>query len=58
MDAPPDKEALEPFVSIAQMLAGIGLNVPVVLARDMRQGLLLLSDLGSRQYLDELAARA
>ena len=56
MDAPPDKEALAPFVSVAQMLAGIGLNVPIILARDMRQGLLLLSDLGTRQYLDELAA--
>jgi N-acetylmuramate 1-kinase len=57
MDAPPEREALKPFVSIAQMLAGIGLNVPVVMARDMRHGLLLLSDLGSRQYLDDLAAQ-
>jgi N-acetylmuramate 1-kinase len=56
MDAPPDKEALAPFVSVAQSLLGIGLNVPVVLARNIPQGLLLLSDLGTRQYLDELAA--
>jgi len=56
MDAPPDKEALAPFVKVARLLAGIGVNVPIVLARDMRQGLLLLSDLGTRQYLDELAA--
>jgi aminoglycoside/choline kinase family phosphotransferase len=56
MDAPPDKEALAPFVHVAQTLAAIGLNVPVVLARDMRRGLLLLSDLGTRLYLDELAA--
>ena len=56
MDAPPDKEDLEPFVSVAQVSArASGLNVPVVLARDERQGLLLLSDLGTRQYLDELA---
>jgi aminoglycoside/choline kinase family phosphotransferase len=34
----------------------MGLNVPVVLARDARRGLLLLSDLGTRQYLDSLAA--
>jgi len=54
MDAPPEKEALAPFVSVAQMLKGIGLNVPLVLARDLKQGLLLLSDLGTRQYLDEL----
>jgi N-acetylmuramate 1-kinase len=57
MDAPPEREALKPFISIAQMLAGIGLNVPVVMARDMRQGFLLLSDLGSRQYLDDLIAQ-
>jgi aminoglycoside/choline kinase family phosphotransferase len=56
MDAPPDKEALGPFVSVAQTLKGIGLNVPVVLARNLRQGLLLLSDLGTRLYLDDLAA--
>jgi hypothetical protein len=55
MDAPPEKEHLEPFVSVARMLLGIGLNVPVILAQDARQGFLLLSDLGTRQYLDELA---
>jgi N-acetylmuramate 1-kinase len=54
MDAPPDKETLAPFVGVAQSLIGIGLNVPVILARDLEQGLLLLSDLGARQYLDEL----
>ena len=56
MDAPPDKEALGPFVSVAQTLKGIGLNVPVILARHAGHGLLLLSDLGTRQYLDELSA--
>lgn len=56
MDAPPDKENLAPFVSVARTLAGIGLNVPIVLAREEAQGFLLLSDLGSRQYLDELRA--
>src|SRR5208282_1635112 len=53
---PPEKEALGPFVGVARMLGGIGLNVPVVLARDVQRGLLLLSDLGTRSYLDELAA--
>jgi aminoglycoside/choline kinase family phosphotransferase len=56
MDAPPDKEALGPFVGVAQTLKGIGLNVPVILARHLEHGLLLLSDLGTRQYLDELSA--
>ena len=56
MDAPPDKEALEPFLGVARALKSMGLNVPLVLACDLRQGLLLLSDLGTRQYLDQLAA--
>jgi len=54
MDAPPDKEDLVPFVSVARTLAGMGLNVPIALAREQAQGFLLLSDLGSLQYLDEL----
>jgi aminoglycoside/choline kinase family phosphotransferase len=54
MDAPPGKENLGPFLSVARTLLGIGLNVPVVLARNPQSGFLLLSDLGRRQYLDEL----
>jgi aminoglycoside/choline kinase family phosphotransferase len=54
MDAPPDKEDMGPFVRVAKILAGIDLNVPLVLARDLARGFLLLSDLGSRLYLDEL----
>jgi N-acetylmuramate 1-kinase len=56
MDAPPDKEDVAPFVRLARVLAGFELNVPIILARDVAAGFLLLSDLGSRQYLDELTA--
>ena len=56
MDAPPEKESLESFLSVARLLLGIGLNVPVVLASDIERGFLLLSDLGQRHYLDELTA--
>ena len=56
MDAPPDKENVAPFVHVAQLLAGAHLNVPIILARDAAQGFLLLSDLGTRLYLDELNA--
>ena len=58
MDAPPDKEDCRPFVAIAQALRGLGLNAPEVLAGDLDQGMLLLTDLGSRQYLAELDARS
>lgn len=56
MDAPPDAEALEPFVDVARRLAAAGLNVPEVLAGDRARGFLLLTDLGARpwhQVLDE-----
>jgi N-acetylmuramate 1-kinase len=54
MDAPPDKEDSGPFLQVARILGSLDLNVPVILARDMRRGFLLLSDLGSLQYLDAL----
>ena len=54
MDAPPDKELSEPFVRVAGWLAAMELNSPRVLAQDLDQGFLLLTDLGDRQYLDEL----
>ncbi|MBI5450210.1 MAG: phosphotransferase [Gammaproteobacteria bacterium] len=54
MDAPPDKEDCHPFVKIAKAMGGMGLSVPEVLAADFDKGLLLLSDLGTRQYLAEL----
>ncbi|PTU74938.1 aminoglycoside phosphotransferase family protein [Pseudomonas mangrovi] len=52
MDAPPPQEDCRPFVKVAQMLAGTGLNVPQILAADLDQGFLLLSDLGRQTYLD------
>ncbi len=54
MDAPPEREDLAPYLAVAGMLADMGLNVPRVLARDLQRGYLLLTDLGQRQYLDEL----
>jgi len=54
MDAPPDKEDLAPFLKVGRILSDIGVNAPVVLARDIARGLLLLSDLGTELYLDAL----
>jgi N-acetylmuramate 1-kinase len=56
MDAPPDKEDSRPFLQVARLLGSLDLNVPIILARDMERGFLLLSDLGSRPYLDALGA--
>lgn len=54
MDAPPDKEDCGPFIQVTELFLAVGLHVPEILARDLQQGLLLLSDLGNRLYLDAL----
>ncbi|GAB4346630.1 MAG: phosphotransferase [Gammaproteobacteria bacterium] len=54
VDAPPQYEDSRPFVRIARWLVEWGLNAPQVIAADLDLGFLLLSDLGSRHYLDEL----
>jgi N-acetylmuramate 1-kinase len=58
MDAPPDKEDMEPYVRVAAMLVDVGVNAPKVLHRDAAQGFLLNTDLGTRTYLNELTDRA
>ncbi|MEO5574164.1 MAG: phosphotransferase [Gammaproteobacteria bacterium] len=54
MDAPPAQEDCAPYVQIAREFLALGLNVPEIIRADMERGFLLLSDLGPRQYLDEL----
>lgn len=54
MDAPPDREDCRPFIQVAQLMREAGLHVPEVLAADLQQGFLLLSDLGTTTYLQAL----
>lgn len=54
MDAPPDKENSKPFVDIANILLKAGLNVPKIHQADLKEGFLLLSDLGNNTYLEKL----
>ena len=56
MDAPPPREDCRPFVTVAALLRDAGLNAPRVLAQDLERGFLLLTDLGTRTYLDALKA--
>ncbi|MDQ1344493.1 MAG: N-acetylmuramate 1-kinase [Pseudomonadota bacterium] len=58
MDAPPQKEDVEPYLRIAGMLDAIGVNAPRILARNASEGFLLLTDLGSTTYLAELGRPA
>ena len=54
MDAPPQQEDCEPFLHVARLFAEAGVHVPALLAQDLTQGFLLLSDLGSTTYLHAL----
>jgi len=54
MDAPPEREDCRPYVEVARLFAAAGVHVPEVLAADLDNGYLLLSDLGTRTYLQAL----
>ena len=54
MDAPPEKEDCRPFVHVAALMREAGVNAPQVHAQDLALGFLLLSDLGTKTYLQAL----
>jgi len=54
MDAPPAHENCEPFLHVAEIFAAAGVHVPRVIAQDLAQGFLLLTDLGNTTYLEAL----
>lgn len=54
MDAPPEQEDCLPFLRIAGYLEAMQLNAPRIVEANLDDGFLLLSDLGTRLYLDEL----
>ncbi len=51
MDAPPEHEDCGPFLHVARLFHDAGVHVPEVLAENLEQGFLLLSDLGATTYL-------
>ncbi|WEJ63250.1 aminoglycoside phosphotransferase family protein [Thiomicrorhabdus lithotrophica] len=54
MDAPVEHEDCRPFIAVSEQLVSMGLTVPEVLAQNLTQGFLLLTDLGSTTYLSVL----
>ena len=56
MDAPPPVEDCRPFVKVAGFLGEMALNAPAIIAQDLERGFLLMSDLGSCQYMERLRA--
>jgi N-acetylmuramate 1-kinase len=56
MDAPPDKENIQPYLHVTRLLQSIGVHVPTVYEVDTVRGLILLEDLGATSYLMQLQA--
>lgn len=54
MDAPPQHEDCSPFLHAARVFAAANVHVPAILAQNLADGFLLLSDLGSTTYLHTL----
>ena len=54
MDAPTDKEDCQPFCALAKAWRACGVRVPEILAQDLAQGFLLLSDFGDDLLLSLL----
>ena len=54
MDAPPDKEDCRPYMKVAQAFSSLGLNVPKIFEADLKQGFIMLGDLGMHSYLEVL----
>ncbi|SNT14714.1 hypothetical protein SAMN06265795_11542 [Noviherbaspirillum humi] len=55
MDAPPPQEDVRPFIHVAELFGETGVSVPKILAQDVDNGFLLLSDLGNTTYLNQLS---
>ncbi len=54
MDAPPEKESCLPFIRVAGYFQEMELNAPRIIEANVEEGFLLLTDLGSTQYLRAL----
>lgn len=54
MDAPPEKENCRPFLQVTELIRNVGVNAPAIISMDMKQGFILLDDLGTKPYLDHL----
>lgn len=54
MDAPPDKENIEPFIKVAELLARSKVKVPAIYYENRPDGFLVLEDFGSQSFLDKL----
>ena len=56
MDAPPQHEDCASFLHVAKIFSAANVHVPKILAEDLEQGFLLLSDLESTTYFEAIRA--
>ncbi|MBK8285680.1 MAG: phosphotransferase [Ahniella sp.] len=56
MNAPPEKEDIGPWITIARRMRNASLNTPEIFSEDRKNGFILMSDLGDTTYLDALNA--
>jgi hypothetical protein len=54
MDAPPEKEPCDQFITVARKLRDAGLSAPDIIARNADEGFLMLTDFGGSDYLSQL----
>ena len=54
MDAPPDRENVPAYLKVQALLLEAGVSVPAIVAQDVPNGFLLISDLGNTTYLQRL----
>ena len=54
MDAPPSHEDCKPFIHVARLFRAAGANTPEIIAENLAEGFLLLSDFGDTTYLTAL----
>lgn len=54
MDAPPEHEDCRPWLTVAECFREARVHVPEVIAADIEQGFILMSDLGDTTYLQAL----
>ncbi len=54
MDAPPEKENIEPFIRVAALMRQSQIHVPAIFEQNLSDGFLLIEDFGSHCFLDRL----
>lgn len=56
MDAPPEKEPIQPFIRIGKFLRNLGVHTPEIFAADEVNGFILLEDFGDQLLLKALSS--